>query len=127
MKNAHHARMSAMYGAQNPSFGSAVVANGCHFNQHAVSMHCGADGMGRNEDVGLQSRFQTPTRRGKIRNYKSKPIAMQAQFSCYQILPGSTLRDCVSIAIDLSQLATRDHLLQSAREFFARIPVQAQF
>src|SRR5713101_7287904 len=100
MEYPHDGCMCAVSGTENTSFGSAAVAYVGDLYEHAVSVHGGTDGMGRDKNVARNSSFQVHTRRGEIRNHKAEAVAMQAQFPGELILPRCSSGDRVAVRID---------------------------
>ena len=62
-----------------------------------------------------------------IRDYEAEAVAVQAEFSCNEILSLCSLRDAVAVGISLDQVSRGNQLLQMIVQFAALVAVQPKF
>lgn len=109
MKHAYHGRMCTPHWAHDSAFGSSIRLDICHLDENLVAVHSRADCVRRNENVRGNSRCRLPGTCARasrlIRDYEAEAVAMQAEFSCNEILSLCSLRDAVAVGIGLDQLS----------------------
>ena len=108
VEDADHGRVRARQRTDDAAFGAAVGADGANFNQYAVAVHRGSNGVRRNEDVSSQASFETVVERGNFWNDKadSRRDAWSAGRRAGCVL--LWLRNGVAIGVDLQQFSFAD-------------------
>ena len=109
-------------GAKDAAFGTAIGTDGGDFDQNAVAVHRGADGVRRDEDIASQAGFQTSVERSGFGNREAEAVAMHGQPADQQVASLGGLRNSVALGVDLQQFAFADECVQTVREFAPRSP-----
>ena len=85
VEDADHGWMGAREGADDAAFGAAIGADGGDFDQYAVAVHGGSDGVRRNEDIAGEASFQTGIERSGFGNHEAEAVAMHGQAADEQV------------------------------------------
>src|SRR6266404_444373 len=79
VEDADEGRMGARQGANDSAFGAAIGAYGTDFDQDAVALHGGADGVRSNEDIAGETGLQMGIERSGVGNHEAEAVAMHGQ------------------------------------------------
>ena len=71
--------MRARQRADDAAFGAAVGADGGDFDENAVAVHGGTDGVRRNEDIAGEAGLETGIERRGFGNHEAEAVAMHGQ------------------------------------------------
>ena len=127
MKDSDDRAVSTDDGANNAAFGTTVGADRANLYQHAVPMHCRTDSGWGNENISGELGLQAWVEGSGIGSDKPVAVAMHAQLSDQNVFARGGLRNCVTVRVDLNQLAAAHKTLQAIGEFVACVAMKPQF
>jgi hypothetical protein len=105
VEDADYGWMRARKRADDASFGASIGAYRGDFDQYAVAMHRGCNGMRRNKDISGQAGFKAVIERESFGNHEAVAVAMHRQAADQQIAPFGSLRNGEAFGVDLQQFS----------------------
>jgi hypothetical protein len=86
VEDADDGGMGAGQGAEDAAFGAAIGADGSYFDEDAIAVHGGSDGVRGNEDVAGEARFQIGIERVGFGDDEAIAVAMHGEAADEEIV-----------------------------------------